>query len=168
MISIILACDNNWGIGFENSLQYHFAKDLKRFKELTSKKTVVMGRKTWESLPFKLPNRTNIVISRAYMELNKNPDLIFDSIIPVLEMAKTEDIWVIGGSEICQLFMPYIDVIELTKVECERKYDANIKFLENELKNFSIHNIENITDFDKKENVELNIQFITYNRKKDS
>lgn len=168
MISIILACDNNWGIGFENNLQYHFGKDLKRFKELTSSKTVVMGRKTWESLPFRLPNRTNIVISRAYKELNKNPDLIFDSIHPVLEMAKKEDIWVIGGSEICQLFMPYVDVIELTKIDSERKYDADIKFLEEELKNFNTHNIENITDIDKKENVELNIKFITYLRKKDS
>ncbi len=167
MIHIILACDNNWGIGFENNLQYHFTEDLKRFKELTSGKTVVMGRKTWESLPKKLPNRTNIVISRGTSQLNKEPDYVFSDIEPVLKMSETEDIWVIGGAEICQLFLPYTEVLELTKIDCIRKADTKIKFLEAELEKFHIYEIKNLVEIDKKENKEIKIQFITYKRKRE-
>lgn len=164
MINIILACDNEWGIGLDNNLQYHFAKDLKRFKELTSGKTVVMGRKTWESLPNKLPNRKNIVISRS-KELDRTPDFIFDSIEPVIELSKSEDIWIIGGAEICQLFMPYISTIELTIIDSTRKSDTNIGFIEKELLNFYINKAERISDLDKVKGEELNLQFLTYKRK---
>lgn len=167
MLNIILACDNEWGIGFENKLQYHFAKDLKRFKELTSGKTVVMGRKTWDSLSFKLPNRTNIVVSKGSEIQNNKPDIITDSIESVLKVAETEEIWIIGGAEICKLFLPYVDNIELTKIDAVRKSDVNISFLEAEIQNFTISNEENIVDIDKVENVELNLKFITYKRKKD-
>jgi dihydrofolate reductase len=163
---MIMACDNNWGIGFENNLQYHFAKDLKRFKQITFGKTVVMGRKTWESLPSKLPNRVNIVISRDYRGSDKIPDLIFDNIQPVLEMSKNEDIWVIGGAEICRLFIDHIHTFELTRILSERNYDADIKFLENELDKFSIQSIINERDLDKKQKVDLEIKFISYIRKK--
>ena len=64
MISTIVAVDNNWGIGFNGDLLEHIPEDLKYFKELTSGNIVVMGRKTWDSLPKKpLPNRFNIVIT---------------------------------------------------------------------------------------------------------
>ena len=66
MISAIVAVDNNWGIGFNGDLLEHIPEDLKYFKELTSGeyKAVVMGRKTWDSLPKKpLPNRKNIIIT---------------------------------------------------------------------------------------------------------
>ena len=65
MLSIIVAIDLNNGIGYDNELLVKIPEDLKRFKEITSGHTVVMGRKTWESLPKKpLPNRRNIVLSR--------------------------------------------------------------------------------------------------------
>ena len=65
MISAIVAVDENWGIGSNNELLEHIPEDLRRFKKLTDENTVVMGRKTWDSLPVKpLPNRFNIVISR--------------------------------------------------------------------------------------------------------
>ena len=66
MISAIVAVDNNWGIGFNGDLLEAIPADLKRFKELTTGHVVVMGSKTWNSLPRKpLPNRGNIVISRT-------------------------------------------------------------------------------------------------------
>jgi dihydrofolate reductase len=64
MINIILACDKNYAIGKDNDLIYHFKEDLTRFKELTNNQTIVMGRKTFESLPKKLPNRKHVVLSR--------------------------------------------------------------------------------------------------------
>ena len=64
MISAIVAVDYNWGIGFNGDLLEHIPEDLKYFKQLTTGNTVIMGRKTWDSLPNKpLPNRTNIVIT---------------------------------------------------------------------------------------------------------
>ena len=64
MISAIVAIDNNWGIGFNGNLLEHIPEDLKYFKQLTSENTIVLGRKTWDSLPKKpLPNRFNVVIT---------------------------------------------------------------------------------------------------------
>ena len=65
MIAAIVAVDNDWGIGYNNQLLENIPEDLKRFKELTTGHTVVMGTNTWKSLPKKpLPNRRNIILSR--------------------------------------------------------------------------------------------------------
>ena len=73
MISAIVAVDNNWGIGFNGDLLEHIPEDLKYFKELTSGGVVIMGRKTWDSLPKKpLPNRVNIVITSNPKEDEEN------------------------------------------------------------------------------------------------
>ena len=65
MISAIVAVDNNWGIGYNGKLLERIPEDLKYFKELTNNNVIVMGRKTWNSLPVNpLPNRTNIIITR--------------------------------------------------------------------------------------------------------
>jgi dihydrofolate reductase len=73
MISAIVAVDKNWGIGFNNDLLEHIPEDLKRFKELTTGNTVIMGRKTWDSLPKKpLPDRLNIIITSNPKENEEN------------------------------------------------------------------------------------------------
>ena len=73
MISAIVAVDNNWGIGYNGNLLEHIPDDLKYFKQLTSNKMVVMGRKTWDSLPIKpLPDRLNIVITNTICMSNNN------------------------------------------------------------------------------------------------
>ena len=73
MISAIVAVDENFGIGFNGDLLEHIPEDLKRFKQLTTNKTIIMGRKTWESLPNKpLPDRLNIVVTskeRSFEEM---------------------------------------------------------------------------------------------------
>ena len=67
MIAAIVAVDSNWGIGYNGDLLESIPADLKHFKEITSGHTIIMGRKTWDSLPKKpLPNRTNIILSREY------------------------------------------------------------------------------------------------------
>ena len=73
MISIIVAVSEDWGIGKDNELLWHISEDLKRFKRLTSGNTVIMGKKTWESLPRRpLPGRKNIVLTDNPNEIIEN------------------------------------------------------------------------------------------------
>ena len=73
MISAIVAVDNNWGIGYNGNLLEHIPADLKDFKQLTTGQVVIMGRKTWDSLPKKpLPNRLNIIITSTPQENEEN------------------------------------------------------------------------------------------------
>ena len=83
MISAIAAVDKNWGIGFNGELLEHIPEDMKYFKELTTGNTVVMGRKTWDSLPKKpLPDRCNIIISRQGEHYERNDGYNQPSLLP--------------------------------------------------------------------------------------
>ena len=129
-MNIIVAVDKNWGIGCNNKLLVSIPADMKFFRETTSGKVVVMGRKTLESFPNGLPlkNRTNIVLTK-----NKNyhvkDALIFHTPEEVLEELKkydTEDIYIIGGASIYQQFLPYCDVAHVTKID--HAYQADTYF----------------------------------------
>lgn len=123
MISAIVAVDNNWGIGYNDNLLEHIPDDLKYFKQLTSNKMVVMGRKTWDSLPIKpLPDRLNIVITHID-NINKEENVIFCN----LETAKLlvndtcnsvsdAEIFIIGGGLIYKEFFDMYDRIYVTKI----------------------------------------------------
>ena len=112
MKGILVAVSPEGIIGKNNTIPWHYSADLKRFKRLTTGKTIIMGRKTWESLPVKpLPNRRNIVISRSSLE---NVDC-FRSIDEALETCKG-DIWFIGGAGIYEEAMLKSDVIDMTLV----------------------------------------------------
>ena len=118
MISAIVAVDNNWGIGFNGDLLEHIPEDLKYFKQLTTGNTVVMGRKTWDSLPKKpLPNRINYIIS------NRQPAILGDNIIRFqMDDAITflnyawEDVFIIGGGTIYEKLLPLCDRVYVTKI----------------------------------------------------
>lgn len=102
----------NREIGRDNKLLWHLPSDLKRFKALTIGKTVVMGRKTFESIGKALPNRENIILSR-----DKNLKILDCKVLhSVKEVLSLGDIVVIGGEEIYKQFLPFTDVIELTTV----------------------------------------------------
>jgi len=124
-ISIIVALAENNVIGNNNDLIWHISDDLKRFKKLTSHKPIIMGRKTYESLPFKpLPNRKNIVIT-------KNKDLVLEGAIVVnspdeaLKIIKSEEeVFICGGAEIYKHFLSKADKLYLTKVYKEFKGDT--------------------------------------------
>jgi dihydrofolate reductase len=161
MINLIIATDLGWGIGNNNQLLYHFSNDLKRFKLLTSGSPVVMGRKTWESLPKKLPNRTNIVISSA-TELPNNPDHIYSDITPVLELAKHETVWVIGGAAIAELFLPYTQRIELTLVMDRQDADTKILFMEKALRDYILMEESEHHEIDKISQVVKQYYFQTH------
>ena len=99
-------------IGKDNTIPWHYSADLKRFKRLTTGNTIIMGRKTWESLPIKpLPNRRNIVITRSSIK-----DIeCFQSIDDALQTCEG-DVWFIGGAGIYQEAMQKADIIDMTLV----------------------------------------------------
>jgi dihydrofolate reductase len=119
MISAIVAVDNNWGIGFNGDLLEHIPEDLKYFKELTSGNTVVMGRKTWDSLPKKpLPNRFNVVITSQERHFEEMTAFIpFSEAVSRLKRSPKEDDWfIIGGGQIYKELLPYCDRVYVTKI----------------------------------------------------
>ena len=115
-ITLIAAMDNNRAIGFDNRMPWHLPDDLKRFKALTSGKTVLMGRKTAQSLGRALPNRQNLVLSRS-------TGVPFDGMQGVnswqaaLDATLSDELMVIGGGEIYALALPYAQQMHLTYVD---------------------------------------------------
>ena len=127
MISIIVAVSEDWGIGKDNELLWHIPEDLKRFKELTLGNAVIMGKKTWESLPRKpLPRRKNIVLTDV-------PDECIDCTVTAYSIEdalgkceKDEEIFVIGGGSVYRQFMPIADRLYITHVH--KKAPADVYF----------------------------------------
>ena len=117
MISIIAAVARNRAIGFENKLIYWLPNDLKRFKALTTGHTIVMGRKTFESLPKgALPNRRYVVLSRTTQELPGCD--VYPTLEAALQSCKAdEDIYIIGGASIYQQFIDKVDRLCLTEID---------------------------------------------------
>ena len=159
MINIILACDNKFGIGKDNALPWNFSEDMKYFKRLTefsddfSKKScVIMGRKTWESIPNNyLKNRVNIVVSRN-KDIKENEKIIFfNSLIFAINYSKENfnNIWIIGGSEIYNQSFNYylVDNIYLTKIDNDFDCDTFIELPKykviSEYKTFSTNKNDN-------------------------
>ena len=111
MITLIAAINKNNGIGYKNELLYDIPEDRKLFRELTLGKVVIMGRKTWLSLPHKpLPGRTNVVVSRHTISLRK-----------ALELYKDKDICIIGGGKVYKQAMRYADELSLTVIHDDKK-----------------------------------------------
>lgn len=122
MISLIAAVSTNWVIGKNNQLPWRIPADLKRFKKLTTGKTVIMGRKTHESIGKPLVNRQNIILTQQ-PDYKAEGCLIAHDIKSALEMAEKE-IFIIGGAQIYQLFMPLVERVYLTIVYAEIEGDA--------------------------------------------
>lgn len=123
-ISIIAAASENNGLGKNNELVWHLPDDFKRFKQLTTGHHIIMGRKTFESFPKPLPNRTHIIVTKNkhYKAVNC---LIAHSIEEAITLAASDDNpFIIGGGEIYALAMPFADKIELTRVHTEVDADA--------------------------------------------
>ena len=163
MISIIAAIAENGAIGANNDLLWRLPNDMKWFKTLTTGHTVIMGRKTFESLPKgALPDRVNVVIT-------KNPEAVFDNcevfydLDSAIEYHKDEEeIFIIGGASIYNLAMPVADRLYITKV-CHSFENADT-FFSNINKNEWIM-IES-EDFPKDEKHLFPYKFETYIKKK--
>ena len=118
-IILIAAQGLNREIGKDNKLLWNIPEDLRRFKEMTQGHTVVMGRKTYESIGRALPNRTNIVMTRDQNYKTKGCILV-NSISEALKKCyNNQKVFIIGGEQIYKEFLPFANVIELTTVNGE-------------------------------------------------
>lgn len=131
-ISIIAAIGRNRELGKDNKLLWYIKEDLRKFKSLTAGHPIIMGRKTWESLPFKpLPKRTNIVVSRQAGKMFDGATVIF-SLEHALDIAKrapgSDEIFIIGGGQIYKeaIEKSLVDKLYLTIVD--REFDADVFF----------------------------------------
>lgn len=119
-ISIIAAVGKNRELGKKNELIWRIPSDLKRVRELTTGHPIIMGRKTFDSIGHPLPNRTNIVISRA--QLCIEGCLVFDSLPKAIEAAKAVDqneLFIFGGASIYTEALPMTDRLYLTVIDAE-------------------------------------------------
>ena len=130
ILSQIAAMASNRVIGIDNKLPWNLPEDLKFFKQMTQKKILIMGRKTFESLPGHLPGRYHIVISRSVIQAEE-PDLKFtqnfDEALKIAEALVppwNEEVMIIGGAEIYKLTLPVVDRIYLTVIEKNFPGDA--------------------------------------------
>lgn len=116
-LSIIVAITEDNGIGYKNKLLAHISNDLKRFKEITKGKTVVMGRNTWFSLPKRpLPNRKNIVITNIEGEAFEGAVSVNSIEQAIAECPENQESFVIGGAMIYKQFFPLADSLYITKI----------------------------------------------------
>ncbi|MDY3888326.1 MAG: dihydrofolate reductase [Agathobacter sp.] len=129
-MNLIAAVDKNWAIGKNNQLLVRIPADQKFFRETTTGKVVVMGRKTLESFPNGLPlkNRTNIVLTRDKNYKVRDAIVLhsMDELMVELEKYDSDDIYIIGGEKIYAQLVDQCDVAHITKIDYE--YDADAYF----------------------------------------
>ena len=125
-LTVIAAVARNGVIGRDNALPWHLPADLKRFKALTTGHAVIMGRKTWESLPEKfrpLPGRQNIVVTRnaGYAAAGAT---VVNSLADAVAAASGSEAFVIGGAELYAAALPHADRLELTEIDADYAGDT--------------------------------------------
>ena len=161
MLSIIVAKAKNNIIGKNNELVWHLPEDLKHFKELTTGHTIIMGRKTYESLGKPLPNRKHIIFSQ-------NPDFkvheenvqVVHSLLEIQDLIEgKEEAFVIGGAMIYNFLIPYVKKMYVTEIKQEFDGDAFFPIIDSEewketSRTTGIKNEENNLDYD----------FVTYEK----
>lgn len=140
-MNLIVAADQNWGIGFQNKLLVSIPADMKFFRETTTGKVVVMGRKTLESFPngLPLPKRTNIVLTTDKNYKVKNAIMVHNKreLFRELEKYPTDEVYVIGGESIYRMLLPYCSVAHITKIDYSYQADTYFPNLD-ELSNWKI------------------------------
>ena len=123
-LSIIVAMSSNRVIGVNNTLPWHISEDLKHFKSLTTGHTIIMGRKTYESIGRPLPNRRNIVISRNTEASYEGAEVVH-SIEDAFSICKNDnEVFVIGGSDIYEQALSLVDYIYITEIKKSFSGDA--------------------------------------------
>jgi dihydrofolate reductase len=144
MISIIVAVADDWGIGRDNELLWHIPEDLKRFKKLTTGNAVIMGKKTWDSLPKKpLPGRKNIVLTDNQKDSFEGA-MVALSIDEALKYCENgEEVFIIGGGSVYRQFMTIADRLYITHVH--KTAPADIYFPEIDPQKWEVTESENGT-----------------------
>ena len=159
-LTIIAAASTNNVIGLDNKLIWNIPKDLKRFKRLTQGHSVIMGRKTFESLPSPLPNRRNIVVTRN-KEYSPEGIEVFSSVEDAIDVCKDDlQPFIIGGGEIYSQTINLVDKIELTRVY--KDYQGDTFFPDIPLDKFELDS-ELVNYLDDDSNTKYS--FLTYIKK---
>lgn len=160
-ISMIAAIGNNYELGLNNQLLCHLPIDLKHFKEKTMGCTVIMGDRTWESLPKKpLPNRRNIVITLNKEAKYEGCDIVH-SVKDAISLVKDEkESFIIGGATIYSLFINIVDKLYITHIHSD--FEADVYFPKINESDWTL--IENINN-PKDENNKYDLTFKTYIKK---
>ena len=155
-VTLIAAIDENRVLGKDNQLIWHLPEDLKRFKNLTSGHAIIMGRKTFESLPKALPNRQNIVVTRNH-NYSKEGITVCHSMEAAIESAgEDKQPFIIGGGQIYEQGLKFASIIEVTKIHTQ--FEGDVFFPKIDYKEWSEvkRQIMEHTDFD--------YSFITYKK----
>ena len=162
MLSIIVAVAKNNVIGQDNKLIWHLPEDLKRFKRITTGHTIIMGRKTFESLGRVLPNRKHIVLSKDtdFKVQDENVQVINDISLLGEYISSEEENFVIGGASIYKLLMPYTSKMYITKINQE--FEGDVFFPEIEEKDWGV--VETQKGLTDEKNV-YDYEYVTYVRK---
>lgn len=127
MISIIVAVSDDWGIGKDNELLWHIPEDLRRFKRLTLGKCIIMGKKTWESLPKRpLPGRKNVVLTDVPDECIDCSETAYSIDDALGKCDGSGEVFVIGGGSVYRQFMGIADRLYITHVH--RQTPADVYF----------------------------------------
>ena len=159
-INLIVAYDKNYYIGKDNKLLWNIPDDLKKFKETTTGKIVVMGRKTYESIGRVLPNRINVVLSdneefigtlpvkNIFLENNLKVYNSFDTLIEKLkELSEDEEVFIIGGRSIYKQFIDK-DLIDYLYIsEIKKSYEGDVKFPFVDFKKYSLIHKKDYKEF---------------------
>ena len=157
-ISIIAAIGLNNELGLNNNLIWHLKEDLKYFKSVTTGKTIVMGRKCFESLPGLLPNRKSIILTHN-KEYQIDGALMFYNFNELLNYIKNseEEFFIIGGAKIYEQFLPFAKNIYLTEIEATANADVY----------FPIFNKNNYIkeEIEEKQENNLKYKFVKYIRR---
>lgn len=134
-IGLVAAVNAKNRIGKDGRLLYRIKDDLRRFKELTTGHVVLMGRKTFESLPGPLPNRKNVVLTSDDSYAPEGACVfhsIDDAILDALADPSVEKLFVIGGEQVYRCAMPYVDTVYLTEIDDDAEGDASFPGLDPE------------------------------------
>ena len=125
MISIIVAVSDDWGIGKDNDLLWHLPEDLKRFRKLTTGNAIIMGKRTWESLPRRpLPDRMNIVLTDIPGETIEGSITAYSIDDAISKCERDKEIFIIGGGSIYRQFVPLADRLYITHVHMQAPADV--------------------------------------------
>jgi len=142
MISIIVAIAENQAIGKDNDLLWHISEDLKRFKRITTGHTVIMGKKTYESLPFRpLKNRRNVVITDNLEERFEGCETVHSIGAAIEKCTPGDEHFIIGGASVYRQFLPFTDRMYLTLVH--KAFEGDVFFPEYNMEEWNVVSTEN-------------------------
>ena len=157
-LSLIAAVGKNRELGKDNDLIWHLKEDMKYFREMTNNKTIIMGRKCFESLPGLLPNRKHIILTNN-KDYKVDGALVMNNMEDVLNYIKNTDeqCFIIGGAKIYELFLPYCDNLYLTEIKDKKDADVYFPKFDKKLYNKKV--------IDSKEENNIKYNFVLYRRK---